>query len=814
MKNVKKQVLFVIEAYICVALAATHNLWECYLNQDNRLHLDIIRKAMDCSLLNCLSSFFALSIGLYYTIYALRKNSVNYFTVPVILLLFYLLIDGCGLNYAEACFKGVEYNELLASCCMLYLYAAFHVSVLRLCRKDLKIEKVGGFPIENGDVIDVGWTSYSSTLLGILQNTDLRKECYTIGITGEWGTGKTTFLNQMVKAMDKYFKIIRFNPWLYHSASQIVENFFKLLSNSLDDDEVLRKCLDEYSHAFESINELGWISNVVGAVIGKEKQTVEDLKQSVNENILKSEKPIMIVIDDLDRLDKYEIIEVLRLIRISANFANLVFVVTFDAGQVSKMLQEVGIDDGSEYLKKMFQLEISLPGYEYYKRVEVLRDELKTFVKDKNHSSVLFSCIKKSENNHLVIDNYLKTFRDVKRFVSTFHLNYNQICKSDLIYQIDLEDFFWLEVIHYSHKEVYKTLENRPEEYMNKKVIKKGIYIYELKEKDQILSKINEDAYYLLYLLFSAYRHEHNLMLRYLENYPRYFCYRLPDNKLSKVEFDSWIYASFSKARLDEKLNYVFSEKTYLKTSIKNLLGLTPTYRISTEYMKNVLYLSIQNWLKSCKDEDLEIFISAVQKRMQSEDNGKEISGFLKGIIIQIIPKSTSILITRLLAAMWPLEIVFGPDEASFLENETFLSNEDIKELARINFESFITQNPDLTIYDLAGKSNLSAFMKMSIAKSWKRNDNDEDYGKINIVNDALVAHFSQKGKADFAVFNKAFEVEDSAYEMEAKDHQREWMSSCFGNGYEIYDFIKKCFDIEERKADEYMRLLGYRYYK
>ena len=50
--------------------------------------------------------------------------------------------------------------------------------------------------------------------------------CLTIGLIGEWGSGKTSILNMVEYYLkDSEIKIIKFNPWLYSSYNQLVEQF-------------------------------------------------------------------------------------------------------------------------------------------------------------------------------------------------------------------------------------------------------------------------------------------------------------------------------------------------------------------------------------------------------------------------------------------------------------------------------------------------------------------------------------------------------------------------------------------------------------
>ena len=86
--------------------------------------------------------------------------------------------------------------------------------------------------------------------------------CLTIGLMGEWGSGKTSILNMTEDYLkDSKIIIIKFNPWLYSSYNQLVQQFFDELIRGFTDsrDGDLKKLFKEYKL---KINELNIVKNV------------------------------------------------------------------------------------------------------------------------------------------------------------------------------------------------------------------------------------------------------------------------------------------------------------------------------------------------------------------------------------------------------------------------------------------------------------------------------------------------------------------------------------------------------------------------
>lgn len=74
-------------------------------------------------------------------------------------------------------------------------------------------------------------------------------DCLTIGLMGEWGSGKTSILNMTEEYLkDTDIKIIKFNPWLYSSYNQIVEQFFDNMIREFTDshDDSLSNFVRQY----------------------------------------------------------------------------------------------------------------------------------------------------------------------------------------------------------------------------------------------------------------------------------------------------------------------------------------------------------------------------------------------------------------------------------------------------------------------------------------------------------------------------------------------------------------------------------------
>ncbi|MFL0119783.1 P-loop NTPase fold protein, partial [Tenacibaculum maritimum] len=92
-----------------------------------------------------------------------------------------------------------------------------------------------------------------------IQELKSEETSISIGIVGEWGTGKTSFL-EMIKEQfqinkSKDYILIDFNPWLNISLNSILQDFFNTLEKSLKEYSFdVSKNIRKYSNSVLSIH--------------------------------------------------------------------------------------------------------------------------------------------------------------------------------------------------------------------------------------------------------------------------------------------------------------------------------------------------------------------------------------------------------------------------------------------------------------------------------------------------------------------------------------------------------------------------------
>lgn len=281
--------------------------------------------------------------------------------------------------------------------------------------------------------------------------------------------------------------IVNYNPWKNFDNKKIIQDFFETLSSSLNQyDTTLAKKVKKYGKYLNNIDSTTF-TKILDSTIDtiQTEKTLTELFVDINQSIERTQKRILIFVDDLDRLTGDELIDILKLIRNTANFRNTFFIVAYDHNYVLNTIEKKNlISNKEEYLQKIVQLEISLPIFSKNIIHRFLEEQLKEFdeipglynkirlslneiveihtynpsynVEEKDSLDMLdlFSYPEKLENNLLF--NTFQNLRDAVRFINSFKISLESIGSFGDVYEIML-----LEILKTRYLSVYQLLSNK-----------------------------------------------------------------------------------------------------------------------------------------------------------------------------------------------------------------------------------------------------------------------------------------------------------------------------------------------------------------
>lgn len=284
----------------------------------------------------------------------------------------------------------------------------------------------------------LGRKKLTDDFVDLLKNFN-SQERFVVGVEGQWGSGKTTFLNSVVKGLRKDSSTIiidDFEPWIYENKSTLLRNLLDtiLTRSQLDVSET------EINLFISTIEK-----NVLGtAGVSTLKQVIDNATekraritiQDINRIIKKKNKRIVFIIDNLDRISPENIFLILNVVNNILTFDNLVVILSYDKIELESALNTLNINP--QYLNKLVQKRIVFPIIKSANLQDIYN---KTIISILNWGNVKFDKEEIYQLTDVLAKNNLG-LREFKSYVNSVVIPY---AKNP--FKISLIDYFSIEFI-------------------------------------------------------------------------------------------------------------------------------------------------------------------------------------------------------------------------------------------------------------------------------------------------------------------------------------------------------------------------------
>ena len=435
-----------------------------------------------------------------------------------------------------------------------------------------------------------------------------------IGIVGNWGQGKSSFMNLIEERFDdeQDYIVVHFNSWLNISARSIIHDFFntieeKVAPYGLDISNDIKK----YGNKVLSVYKSTVAESILNGLNILNDSSLSNDYSELNVKLNVLNKRLLVFFDDLDRLQPNEVFEALKLIRNTASFDICNYIVGYDRKYINDALQKCGIPNAEKYCEKIFLKEFPLlPITE----TQILGFLCKAFIASLPNSEVAISIFFKQIN-----DNFrrkkknpfvsLRNLRDAKRFVNEVIISIQEIEN-----EVEVSEFILVKLLKFSYYDVYRLLYDREKfidasnvdykvrrddrpgklklrpvqgkvllsskfsgSLLEKKIIELGLYVASLDDIDTIVTKIFNVG--MLRDDFSM------VSLCYGMNYYKYFIDEIDPELFTKSEFDAFI-----KANSELKMNIV--DNAFSSKKLEGLVHYIYRFRYADELISQDHYKS------------------------------------------------------------------------------------------------------------------------------------------------------------------------------------------------------------------------------
>ncbi|TKB69720.1 MAG: hypothetical protein E8D52_04980 [Nitrospira sp.] len=424
-------------------------------------------------------------------------------------------------------------------------------------------------------------------------------ESLVVAMYGPWGSGKSSVKNMVLQTLrlaeTNCPLIIEFNPWQWSGQDQLAEVFFQeiglVLSRSDGSEDGKRRAAKWRTYGTyltfgaslaKSLKTILPILGLPGSGIADmlakgmeqsatvaqegskgvedqavvQQQTLAEIKKELSDSLKELERPILVVLDDIDRLTPEEIRLLFQLVKANADFPNVVYLLLFQRDIVERSLDSPPAISGQEFLEKIVQVGFDIPRIEQTRLEKVLFAGLDELLTDGD----VGKRFDQTRWGNLFLGGlrpYFQTLRDVYRYLASlsFHVS---LFRSTGSFEVNPVDLIALEVLRVFEPAVYQRLpeakleltnlgdragDSHEEEKRTRKLIES---IVEMASQPGQVREIVKELFPPVEWVFSGSMYCHGsknewfreLRLCHPEVFDRYFHLAIPEGDISQAELD------------------------------------------------------------------------------------------------------------------------------------------------------------------------------------------------------------------------------------------------------------------------------------
>lgn len=313
-------------------------------------------------------------------------------------------------------------------------------------------------------------------------NTDSK---FVISLKGNWGSGKTTILNNIKNKLkeENLIFIDDFEPWVYGDKKSLLVAFFDKIMNNINCGFRIND-INIFTKTY-----LKTISTNIGYSVGElleEDINIDRIKKIINNYLESNDKRIVLVLDNLERCSSENILFILRTIHNLFDFNRIIYVLSYDETAMKKHFEN-NLDIDYSYLEKMIQLEFSVPTLDKSILLDVINKCVFNYLK---HSKYQVDDKFINEITKLIIEN-VKDLRDFKRIInSTFYASFNNAKYLNSI------DMLLIEIISLKNPKLWYEINKNEAYYISEdRYVYDNEYIYNTERYNQDATKYFDDLF-------------------------------------------------------------------------------------------------------------------------------------------------------------------------------------------------------------------------------------------------------------------------------------------------------------------------------
>jgi len=328
--------------------------------------------------------------------------------------------------------------------------------------------------------------SLSRTIANIIRNSIPH---FTIGIYGEWGTGKTTLMKSIEKNLtnenpqgkEQTFLPIWFNAWKYEreenlaSVSLMKTVGYAMANHSIFDQlsktifkgltivgkDVMQQIAiqavskkreladEEIEEKMDYLNTL-YRDSVYYEGLEKIHQQMESVRSELGDH------RVVIFIDDLDRCSPIKALEVLESIKLFLDIEGFVFVIGLSHKTVTQLITQAykltGIK-GDDYIKKIIQIPIKIPSWSKESMIDLINNSIASRL-NSDYTKFL------QQNSGMIAKIVDYNPRQLKRFINNVIIAFETFAGKPGSPEIHFNEIFLVKILKSEWPDFYREFVN------------------------------------------------------------------------------------------------------------------------------------------------------------------------------------------------------------------------------------------------------------------------------------------------------------------------------------------------------------------
>lgn len=247
-------------------------------------------------------------------------------------------------------------------------------------------------PIARSTDDRLGRADYANHVASLILETHRVEASLVYGLSGPWGSGKTSLSNMIVEQLLNQpgdWRVARFTPWASSDVDGMLAEFYRAIAYALPQRKGAKRARQAIGLVAQVAAPVAEAIPVAGGATSALIKTGGDLLlatppwdvafQKATDRIRALGVPVLVVVDDIDRLHPEELTALLKVVRLLGRFPGVDYLLAYDNSTVFGALANAasgGQRDGTpeRFMEKIVQFPLAIPPLSQGQQIRLLNE--------------------------------------------------------------------------------------------------------------------------------------------------------------------------------------------------------------------------------------------------------------------------------------------------------------------------------------------------------------------------------------------------------------------------------------------------------